>query len=66
MSNMLRAYRRNILRSELSKHGAKNINKHVKFKDEDKHKSRFARAFHEMIYGKKEKKDGTDVSAFKR
>lgn len=55
MSNMLRTYRRNILRQELSKRGAKKINKKVKFNDEDKHKSRFARAFHEMIYGKKGK-----------
>jgi len=57
MSNLLRTYRRNILRKELSKRGAKKINKHVTFNDEDKHKSRFARAFREMIYGKYEKKE---------
>lgn len=55
MSNLLRTYRRNILRQELSRRGAKKINKHVTFEDKDKHKSRFARAFHETIYGKKEK-----------
>lgn len=58
MSNMLRAFRRSILRAELEKRGAKKISRKVTFKDEDKHKSRFARAFREMIYGKKEKKNG--------
>jgi len=51
---MLRAYRRNILRSELLKRGAKKVNKHVKFKDEDEHKSRFARAFFDLM-NRKEK-----------
>jgi len=56
MSNLLRTYRRNILRQELSRRGAKNINKHVKFKDEDKHKSRFARAFFDLMNRKEKAK----------
>jgi len=45
MSNMLRSYRRSILRAKLSGLGAKKISK-----------SRFARAFREMIYGKEKAK----------
>lgn len=55
MSNMLRSYRRSILRAKLSNLGAKKISKKVTFSDNDEHKSRFSRAFREMIYGKKEK-----------
>lgn len=65
MSNMLRSYRRGILRAELEKRGAKKISKKVTFNDKDEHKSRFSRAFREMIYGK-EKKHGTDVSNSER
>lgn len=42
-------------RAELEKRGAKKVNQRVKFKDEDPHKSRFARAFREMIYGKEKR-----------
>lgn len=55
MSNMLRSYRRSILRAKLCGLGAKKVSKKVTFSDKDEHKSRFSRAFREMIYGKKEK-----------
>ena len=54
MSNLLRAYRRNILRSYLRKNGAKKINKRVTFSDKDEHKTRFARSFYDLMHGRKD------------
>mgnify|MGYP003589644023 CR=1 FL=1 len=56
MSNLLRSYRRNILRQELSRRGAKKISKKVTFSDKDEHKSRFARAFFDLMNRKEKAK----------
>ena len=52
MSNLLRSYRRNILRAALSERGAKQLNKKVTFSDKDVHKSRIARAFFDLMHRK--------------